>query len=77
MYDLTAVILFILIQFLQVVVLPIPAFITVGAGVLLFGPPGTGKTLLAKAVANETNATFIKVVASEFVKKDFPSSSLI
>ena len=30
--------LFILIQFLQVVVLPIPAFITVGAGVLLFGP---------------------------------------
>ncbi len=33
-----AVILFILIQFLQVVVLPIPAFITVGAGVLLFGP---------------------------------------
>lgn len=38
-------------------------------GVLLFGPPGTGKTLLAKAVAHETNATFIKIVASEFVKK--------
>ena len=38
-------------------------------GVLLYGPPGTGKALLAKAVANETNATFIKVVASEFVKK--------
>ena len=34
----SAVFLFILIQFLQVVVLPIPAFITVGAGVLLFGP---------------------------------------
>lgn len=33
-----AVILFTIIQFLQVVVLPIPAFITVGAGVLLFGP---------------------------------------
>ncbi len=32
-----AVLLFIIIQFLQVVVLPIPAFITVGAGVLLFG----------------------------------------
>ena len=33
-----AIVLFIIIQFLQVVVLPIPAFITVGAGVLLFGP---------------------------------------
>lgn len=33
-----AIFWFTLIQFLQVVVLPIPAFITVGAGVLLFGP---------------------------------------
>lgn len=33
-----AAVLFIVIQFLQVVILPIPAFITVGAGVLLFGP---------------------------------------
>ena len=38
-------------------------------GVLLYGPPGTGKTLLAKAVATETNAVFIRVVASEFVNK--------
>ncbi|OYT33825.1 proteasome-activating nucleotidase [Archaeoglobales archaeon] len=38
-------------------------------GVLLFGPPGTGKTLLAKAVANQTRATFIRVVGSEFVQK--------
>ncbi len=38
-------------------------------GVLLYGPPGTGKTLIAKAVAGETNATFIRVVASEFVQK--------
>ncbi len=38
-------------------------------GVLLIGPPGTGKTLLAKAVAHQTNATFIRLVGSELVQK--------
>jgi len=38
-------------------------------GVLLHGPPGTGKTLLAKAVAHETNANFMRVVGSELVQK--------
>ncbi|CDW88348.1 26s protease regulatory subunit 6b homolog [Stylonychia lemnae] len=38
-------------------------------GVLLYGPPGTGKTMLAKAVANQTNAAFIRMVGSEFVQK--------
>ena len=38
-------------------------------GVLLYGPPGTGKTLAAKAVARQTNATFIRIVGSELVKK--------
>ncbi|MCK9566562.1 MAG: proteasome-activating nucleotidase [Methanothrix sp.] len=38
-------------------------------GVLLHGPPGTGKTILAKAVAQSTDATFLRVVGSEFVQK--------
>jgi 26S proteasome regulatory subunit T3 len=38
-------------------------------GVLLYGPPGTGKTMLAKAVSHHTNASFIRVVGSEFVQK--------
>jgi len=38
-------------------------------GVLLYGPPGTGKTMMAKAVANNTDATFIQVVGSEFAQK--------
>jgi proteasome regulatory subunit len=38
-------------------------------GVLLYGPPGTGKTLLARAVAHETHAHFLRVVGSELVQK--------
>ncbi|MDP6741502.1 MAG: proteasome-activating nucleotidase [Candidatus Thalassarchaeaceae archaeon] len=39
------------------------------AGVILVGPPGCGKTMLAKAVANSTDCTFIRLVASELAQK--------
>lgn len=60
----------------EVVELPLlnpDKFVTLGIdppkGVLLYGPPGTGKTLLARAVANRTDACFIRVIGSELVQK--------
>jgi proteasome regulatory subunit len=38
-------------------------------GALFYGAPGTGKTMLAKAIAQETNTTFIKVTGTELVDK--------
>merc|ERR1712141_300050 len=38
-------------------------------GILLYGLPGTGKTLCARAVANRTDACFIRVIGSELVQK--------
>ena len=43
-------------------------------GVLLTGPPGTGKTLLAKAVANETDASFFYIAGPEIMSKYYGES---
>ena len=43
-------------------------------GVLLYGPPGCGKTLIARAVANETAATFFKITGPEVMHKFYGES---
>ncbi|KAL9645545.1 hypothetical protein ABK040_000609 [Willaertia magna] len=56
-------------------------FIRVGIkapkGALLYGPPGTGKTLLARAIASNIEANFLKVVASAIVDKYIGESARI
>ena len=47
------------------------------SGVLLYGPPGTGKTLLARAVASNIDAHFLKVVASAVVDKYIGESARV
>ena len=46
-------------------------------GVLLYGPPGTGKTLLARALAHQIDAKFLKVVASSIVDKYIGESARV
>jgi len=71
-------------QMREVIELPLTnpeLFIRVGIktpkGVLLYGPPGTGKTLLARAMAHNMTANFIKVVASAIVDKYIGESARI
>jgi 26S proteasome regulatory subunit T4 len=46
-------------------------------GVLLYGPPGTGKTLIARALACNVEAKFLKVVASGIVDKYIGESARV
>jgi 26S proteasome regulatory subunit T4 len=46
-------------------------------GVLLYGPPGTGKTLLARAIASNLDASFLKVVSSAIVDKYIGESARV
>jgi transitional endoplasmic reticulum ATPase len=43
-------------------------------GVLLYGPPGTGKTRLARAVANESDATFFHIAGPEVMGSAYGES---
>merc|ERR1711988_658825 len=51
--------------------------ITPPKGVLLYGPPGTGKTLLARAMASNMQASFLKVASSAIVDKFIGESARI
>jgi len=46
-------------------------------GALLYGPPGTGKTLIARAIASNTNAKFLKVVAASLFDRYVGESARI
>lgn len=51
--------------------------VPVPKGALLYGPPGTGKTLIARAIAANTKATFLKVVATSLFDRYVGESARI
>ena len=51
--------------------------IPVPKGALLYGPPGTGKTLIARAIAANARATFLKVVATSLFDRYVGESARI
>jgi len=63
--------------FKRVGIKPPKGILILYTGCLMYGPPGTGKTLIARALASNIDAKFLKVVASAIVDKYIGESARV